>query len=78
MTGDALHDLVAAELSRIGIKAQDEIEDGESWVSVSEELGTAWQHLHGRRFEEAATVAARVKVKVDKIIKEENRGTGRR
>lgn len=77
MTGDALHDLVAAELGRIGIRAQDEIDDAESWVSVSEELGTAWQHLYGRRFEEAATIAARVKVKVEKIIRKENRGTGR-
>lgn len=74
----ALHDLVAAELSKIGIKAQDEIEDSESWVDVSEHLGLAWRKLHARQFEESATIAAQVKVKVDKIIKEENRGTGRR
>ena len=74
----ALHDLVAGELGKIGMRAQDKIEDSASWVKVSEELGTAWDELHGRRFEEAATIAARVKVKVDLIIKEENRGTGRR
>ena len=64
----ALHDLVARELGQIGMRAQDEIEDHESWVDVSEHLGLAWRKLHGREFEESATIAATVKRKVDKII----------
>ncbi len=72
----ALHDLIAKELGRIGIKAQDEVEDHQSWMDISDQLGNGWRALHGRDFERAAEMAASADLIVETVLKEEKRGAG--
>ncbi len=67
----ALHDLVAGELGRIGIRAQDEVEDHGKWMEISDELSVAWRHLWARRYEDAAEHGKAADKLTEKTINEE-------
>lgn len=67
----ALHDLIAKELSAVGITAQDEVEDHDKWMEISDELSLAWRHLYGKRYEEAAEHAKKARSTTERTINEE-------
>lgn len=80
MFADALHELIADELRAVGIKAQDEIDESESWLNVSDVLGSAWRELHSCRYDRAADLARSAKRETTRILereKEAKRGAGR-
>ncbi len=73
----ALHDLVAGQLAKVGIRAQEEIEDHDKWMKVSDELSVAWRCLHNCRFEQSAEHLKSAQAMTERIIEEEQRGADR-